>query len=156
MRVDYGNNTYHNTSNSDVLEETPIINGMKISLTPEQARDLPYPLGCKFCSVRSRVCRDIIMSKFAIAMLVTSYVLFGAWRYVLWSLQLQSWYSTSCVLLSHLLLLPFCYIVVVLLFMIHYNELCMVHILCTLSQLIPFLLCYPYIKWHIVNRSSVV
>ena len=83
MRVDYGNNTYHNTSNSDVLEETPIINGMKISLTPEQARDLPYPLGCKFCSVRSRVCRDIIMSKFAIAMLVTSYVLFGAWRYVL-------------------------------------------------------------------------
>lgn len=31
-----------------MLEETPIINGMKISLTPEQARDLPYPLGCKF------------------------------------------------------------------------------------------------------------
>jgi len=26
---------------------------MKISLTPEQAKDLPYPLGCKFCRLLS-------------------------------------------------------------------------------------------------------
>ena len=104
---------------------------MKISLTPEQARDLPYPLGCKFlCLLLFR--RKILDIFLQLQCWCTSCVLLslGAWRYMYCDHCNGSvGISYTCVISR--LLLHLCYIVVWCCFMIHLIIISTLHLVCT-------------------------